>query len=165
MGVLQNQDANWTESGMITKAGCRLTSAQRRNECQRITYLNVSIFLDAAAVSVFTYCLLHQRRGTALLPFEQAVRPCEFAGGECVAVHGSSIQMDGALPAVPPAPVHSRGFPIFWPHEFACCKTKDRMSCFFALWRSNTAVTPPPPPPPSLRNLIMCVSFLLIRFA
>lgn len=81
---------------------------------------------------VFTYCLLHQRRGTALFPFEQAVRPREFAGANGVAVHGSSIQMDGALPAVLPAPVHGCGFPIWWPHELLCCKSKDRMSCVFS---------------------------------
>lgn len=64
-------------------------------------------------------------RATVLSHFSEAVRPCGFAGADGEAVHRSSIQMDRRLPALPQALVHRCLFPILWPQELLCCKTKD----------------------------------------
>lgn len=61
----------------------------------------------------------------ALSRFREAVRLSGFDGDDVKAVHGSSVQVDRGLPAVPHAFLDCRPLHSPWPCESLCWKARD----------------------------------------
>lgn len=84
------------------------------SDCPKRPYLNFICL---------TY-ILHWMWTALFVHFSEAMGSAGFVGVEDEAVHGSSIQMDRRLPALPEDFVCSCVLPALRPHSFFCCKTR-----------------------------------------